>query len=643
VILQTQRFFGFCRIVGYKGHEQKHASQPILCESVFLLCKSGILAYKTILPFFYLVLGINFCEMPFPNIFCITALLLVTSGFLEIRAQKPVYSAAHIEKKYYADSILKAATLRNDSLQIAEAYYLLGKIELSAGNYYTSHAWFMKSLRIQEVFGDSYELGRLHIRLRDKEQRQGNYDEALQHLRIALGIFKRIKSKTGIMRVYTCLGDLYSDAGLQTASKQAKNIRFSADSALFYHKKAESLSVMLKDTIALANIRISLGRLLLSKHNPQAIAYFQNALNVFTRLKKENERISAMLFLASAYLAFNQHKKVPEILQEVQHFYEKKHLYSYTWLRNLETSYMEYYKATKQWEKAFKHLENVKELERKELLEDQKGAISRLEIEYETQKKEELLKEQHERLTLTTANVYIQQRFLVVLGALLVLTAGFGFFYYKLYRKNRQISLRNAVLIREQNHRVKNNLQLVSSLLSLQANQVTDIASKEATEDNLLRIESMAILHRKLYDKEELAIINLSDFIREIVEVVLHTFGFMHIEPHYAITEIKLNADQALPVGLIVTELVTNACKYAFPATPNPELEIECSRQKDELMLTIKDNGPGLRKNSAIDSVGSSFGTRLIQMQVTQLRGSYSFNSDKGTTFFMKFKPDFLL
>lgn len=601
------------------------------------------MAYKTILSFFSLVLGINFCAMPSPNIFYLTALFLLVAGFHEMSAQKPVYSAAHIEKKAYADSILKVATLKKDSLQIAEAYYLLGKVELSAGNYYTSHAWFIKSLRIQEVFGDSYELGRLHLRLRDKEQRQGNYDEALQHLRIALAIFKRIKSKTGIMRVYTCIGDLYSDTGLQTATKQARTIRFNADSALFYHKKAESMAITLKDTIAVANIHISLGRILLSKHNPQAITYFQNALNVFTSLKEENERISAMLFLASAYLTFNQPEKVPEILKEVQHFYEKKHLYSYTWLRSLETAYMDYYKATRQWEKAFRHLENVKELERKELLENQEGAISRLEIEYKTQKKEELLKKQHERLTLTTANVYIQQRFLIALGALLLLTAGFGFFYYRLSRKNRQINLRNEVLIREQNHRVKNNLQLVSSLLSLQANQFTDAASKQATEDNLLRIESMAILHRKLYDKEDLAVINLSDFIREIVEVVLHTFGFMHVELDYAINKIKLNADQALPVGLIVTELVTNACKYAFPDTPDPRLEIACRPQKDELLLKISDNGPGLSKNMKINSVNSSFGTRLIQMQVAQLRGSYSFNSDDGTTFFMKFKPDFLL
>ncbi|WP_207219929.1 histidine kinase dimerization/phosphoacceptor domain -containing protein [Emticicia agri] len=558
-------------------------------------------------------------------------------------AQKTTYSTEDIEKIAYADSILKVATLKKDSHQIAEAYYLLGKVELSAGNYLTSHVWFMKSLRIQEKFGDSYELGRLYIRLREKEQRQGHYDEALKHLKTAEGIFRRIKSNIGLMRVYTSIGELYADEALQEKSNQEEILRFSVDSAFFYHKKAEKLSVVLKDSIALANIRISLGKLLQFKKDPKAIAYFQQSLAEFTRFKKDNEKISAMLFLASAYLAFNQKEKVPRILAEAQKFYEEKHLHNYAWIRNLETVYMNYYKATKQWEKAFKHLENLKDLERKELLADQAGAITRLEIEYETQKKEALLKKKNEELGLTTAVMQTQKLFLFTLVALLVLTVGLGFFYFRLSRKNQQISRRNAVLIREQNHRVKNNLQSVSSLLSLQANQFSDEASKQATKNNLLRIESMAILHRELYDKEDLAIINLGDFIKEIVEVVLQTFAYEHVELAYKVTPVKLNADQALPIGLIITELVTNACKYAFPDNPEPRLTITCSKEKEELLLTIADNGSGLKNNLSAGAAKTSFGMKLIQMQVAQLRSSYNFNSSAGTTFTMKFKPDFLL
>jgi len=544
------------------------------------------------------------------------------------------------EKRAYADSLLEVSAQTKDSLNMAEAYYLLGKISLSDGDYLASQTYFMLSLRLLEKFGDSYELGRLYIRLRDKEERQQHFGEAMRYLQAALGVFRRIDSKIGLMRVYAGIGDSYANLKLKSASQQPHNIRFNTDSAFFYFRKAEALSVVLKDTVALANIWISLGKLLMDKKDPEAINYFQKALNEFSRLKKENERVSALLFLASAYLTFNQTQKVLAMLTEVKRFYEKEHLDRHPSLPMLETAYVNYYKATAHWKEAFRHLEVLKELERKELVEDQQGAISRLEIEYKTQKNEALLQKRSKELEFTNANVLMHQRLLAVFAILLLLMAGFAFFYFRLSSKNRQISHRNAVLVREQNHRVKNNLQLISSLLSLQANQFSDTNSKKATENNLLRIESMAILHRKLYDNEELAVINLADFIREIVEMVLNTFACTHIEPKYAISSIKLNPDQALPIGLIITELVTNACKYAFPDNSDPILTISCYKEKDELILSIADNGSGLKNNSIDMGVKTSFGIRLIQMQVAQLRGSYIFEELEGTRFTMKFKPD---
>ena len=229
--------------------------------------------------------------MPPYKVFYLITVISLFAGLRVVVAQKTVYSAGHIEKIAYADSVLKAAIQKKDSLQIAEAYYLLGKIELGAGNYLTSHIWFMKSLRIQEKFGDSYELGRLYIRLKEKEQRQGHYDEALEHLKAAEGIFKRIRSTIGLTRVYTSIGDLYADETLQNIVQVPKTIQFNIDSAFLYQKKAEALSIILKDSIALANIRISLGKLLLFKKDPRAIAYFQQALAEFIRLKKDKERI----------------------------------------------------------------------------------------------------------------------------------------------------------------------------------------------------------------------------------------------------------------------------------------------------------------------------------------------------------------
>ncbi|MVM39019.1 hypothetical protein GO730_18165 [Spirosoma sp. HMF3257] len=220
--------------------------------------------------------------------------------------------------------------------------------------------------------------------------------------------------------------------------------------------------------------------------------------------------------------------------------------------------------------------------------------------------------------------------------------------FFRLSRKNQRISHRNVELIKEQNHRVKNNLQVVSSLLSLQAKRLTDEAAKKAVEESRLRVQSMAIIHRKLYDGDKLAVVNLDEFIQELVNGVLKSFGYPFATVQYAIDTNSLSADKAIPLGLILNELITNACKYAFPQNENPHLTVRCYAQHAKLYLQVTDNGPGLevpviQTDDLYDPQTKSFGMSLIQAQVMQLNGTYQFSSaDKtestGTTFTMEFK-----
>ncbi len=148
-----------------------------------------------------------------------------------------------------------------------------------------------------------------------------------------------------------------------------------------------------------------------------------------------------------------------------------------------ENTYLQYYKAIGNWKQAYEHVEKLHKLEKNQFLADREGAVSRLGIEYETEKKEALLKSQQKELALSNENQTIQRRFLVALSFLLIGAAVAIVVVYRLYRKNQQISQQNATLVREQNHRVKNNLQVVSSLLTLQSNRLTDEIAKRAVED----------------------------------------------------------------------------------------------------------------------------------------------------------------
>ncbi|MFD2936407.1 sensor histidine kinase [Spirosoma flavum] len=212
--------------------------------------------------------------------------------------------------------------------------------------------------------------------------------------------------------------------------------------------------------------------------------------------------------------------------------------------------------------------------------------------------------------------------------------------FFRLYRKNQCIGATNAELVKEQNHRVKNNLQIVSSLLSLQANRLTDESAKNAVAEGQLRVEAMAILHRQLYDGDQLAMINPAEFIPELVDMVLQTFGYTHVRLVYDIDAFVLPADSALPVSLILNELTTNACKYAFPDHPDPVFHVSCRQKKNQIDLLVADNGPGMLPQFPIDArstSSTSFGMRLIQMQVDQLRGMYTFAKQTGTVFTLTF------
>nr|WP_262923874.1 sensor histidine kinase [Spirosoma liriopis] len=205
--------------------------------------------------------------------------------------------------------------------------------------------------------------------------------------------------------------------------------------------------------------------------------------------------------------------------------------------------------------------------------------------------------------------------------------------FYWLFRKYRRLSEHNAKLVKEQNHRVKNNLQSITSLLGLQYNRLTDPAAREAVEESLLRVEAMALVHQRLYDGERLVEVDLREYIPELVSGVLRSFNFNHVQPKYTLSPIWLDADRAISVGLLLNELVTNSCKYAFPDHPNPALAISCQEVNGKLNVLFVDNGPGFTPKPK----ANSFGMKLMDMITQKLKGKSYFNMDNGCSFTLSF------
>lgn len=197
---------------------------------------------------------------------------------------------------------------------------------------------------------------------------------------------------------------------------------------------------------------------------------------------------------------------------------------------------------------------------------------------------------------------------------------------------NVQLSSQNeekTLLLKEIHHRVKNNLQVVSSLLRLQSNELTDEATKEQFSEAISRISSMALIHEKMYQKENLANLDLKVYLDSLISDLMITYSAnqeinVAINSNLEHMEIK----NLVPVALIFNELITNTLKHAFTNTKQGEINISILTKGLDVLISYRDNGNWVKPVS-----DNSFGMILIETFTEQLDGEYTINHEKGTEY----------
>ena len=199
------------------------------------------------------------------------------------------------------------------------------------------------------------------------------------------------------------------------------------------------------------------------------------------------------------------------------------------------------------------------------------------------------------------------------------------------------------VLLKEIHHRVKNNLQVISSILNLQSNYVRDINTISILKECQSRIKSMAFIHELLYQNKDFNKIDFSEYVLVLAKNLIHSFGALdnRIKYKFEIDPVLLSLDTSIPCGLIVNELLTNALKYAFPNNKGGFIFVSLKRDSVGVKLTIKDNGVGLPPGLDYQNT-ESLGLQLVNTLVEQVSGSIEvFSSeDKGTAFSIVIKSE---
>jgi two-component system, sensor histidine kinase PdtaS len=396
-----------------------------------------------------------------------------------------------------------------------------------------------------------------------------------------------------------------------------------------------------------------LGEIYTAKNNTvKAKQYLDSATVNNTKWNEPIENIHIQSAWTRYYLKSQQTAKAIKMAKIVLEDVEKRRLarcYAPT-LELLAKTYAQ----NRQYDLAFQSLENARRITDSLDILARADVMLAMETRFDVKEKEETIKElsheTHEQEKQIKSSKQLQW---VLIMGLAIASILLGVIFY-LYRGKRQqaaeLAQQNALikkaysekdlLLREIHHRVKNNLQVVSSLLRLQSRHIKDVQAQEALQEGRNRVHSMALIHQYLYRDEDVTRISAEEYIQKLATTLYKSYQVSdkRIQFKTEIEPIKLDVDTAIPIGLILNELITNVLKHAFRPEQEGNLEVKLLRGGNEsINLWVSDNGIGF-KNQTMTANKDSFGWSLIEMFTEKLHGQLNISNGIGTTVHLQFK-----
>ena len=205
----------------------------------------------------------------------------------------------------------------------------------------------------------------------------------------------------------------------------------------------------------------------------------------------------------------------------------------------------------------------------------------------------------------------------------------------KLSEEELQRSLvEKTILLKEVHHRVKNNLQILMSLMNLQLDSLEDAQAVEAFRAMQNRVRAISMVHEKIYRSPSLGAIGMKEYVLDLVDQIASTYGRLsgRVTISKDLDDMAMDVDKAIPIGLLLAELVSNAFKHAFVPRGGGALKVSMKSSGDRIVLAVEDDGPGLPEGFSLDST-RSLGVELIKALIRQLKGTVRFASGKGARF----------
>ena len=553
---------------------------------------------------------------------------------------------------------------------MSEAYEYMGQIDSAVSSLESA-----RSYKVQ--FADTQGMARMDMNIGNLYLNQGFFQPASEALFRALSVFDRLKDKPQLSKVYNNLGLLY---------RRTKNYK----TALDYYQKSLALKRELGDTkgqaVTLSNISMMLihqkdykaaerfaleGYEVCKRNNLMGYASMcligaaqatvkqgknedcKKYLDIIEQLlvKYPDDLDKAGFFMAKSELAKSEKKykeAISHVLQAVEIYKLREMLEP---LQNSYSSISKMYSENHQPDMAMQWLDKSVEIADTIFQRENLRQVNEMNIVYKTQSKEkenENLRMENRLEQMRSETSERQRNYLF--GFLVVLLLLGVWISRLLWQKNKAYgqleenkkALETAVeqkdtLLRELHHRVKNNLQVVTGLLDLQMARIKDEDVINALNDGKNRIRSMALIHQKLYRTDDLKSVDMQEYLEKLLQEISAGFAMpdKHIETKVTARGINLDIDVAIPLGLMVNELVTNSFKYAFQEKNSGIITISLEKLADKYVLKISDNGPGY--DVAAKTTKATLGLRLVNMLTKQIRGSLEIHNFSGTEVVIQF------
>jgi len=516
------------------------------------------------------------------------------------------------------------ALLSNTISDIALAYYFRGIYELSLTNNF-------EALGYREKLGDKSLIAKSFNNIGLVYRVIKDYPKAVEYYKKSLLIKEELKDTSGILNTLINIGSTYQ-------------FQLKYDSALLYGHKTLVLAKLVKNSKDVVNSHANIGLAQIGladwknaeRNLNQAlikaneIDYLEPLYSIYEgigRIKMSNKQYNSAIewFNKGVNLSSERNRKemLASFYSNLSECYEKMGNYKFAYNYNIESTSIkdsllnvETFRQINEFNTIYKTTEKENEI----LLLSEEGR----------QKEEALIRSKRERKYLILAIIFFS-----------VFT---GFIFYA-YRNNKlkkekinkqkeiiEKSLKEKeVLLREIHHRVKNNLQIISGLLNLQSRQIENTEAQEAVREGRNRVKSIALLHQKLYQQENLTGVDMMEYIQDLSNTIQQTIKDEEkdIQVEINCNNLTLDVDTAIPLGLIINELLTNSFKYAFTDKTKGKILLHLNEVDDKLILLIKDDGKGFPNDFDLTKA-KSFGMKLLQSLSIKLKAEVEIKNDNG-------------